>query len=160
MMADKKDKNIIMYCTGGIRCEKASAYMLHNGFTNVFHLEGGVINYAQQIKQQNLPSKFIGKNFVFDDRLGERITEDIIAKCHQCGKSADTHTNCLNDGCHLLFIQCEECKKIFNGCCTEECKTIYHLPLNEQKELRKGIDKGNQVFNKSKHRLRPRLNSD
>jgi UPF0176 protein len=160
MMKDKKDKNIIMYCTGGIRCEKASAYMLHNGFNNVFHLEGGVINYALQIKQQNLPSKFIGKNFVFDDRLGERITEDVIAKCHQCSKPADTHTNCLNDGCHLLFIQCHDCKKIFDGCCTEACKTIYHLPVEEQKELRKGIDKGNQIFNKSKQRLRPKLNED
>ena len=98
MMQDKKDKNIIMYCTGGIRCEKASAYMLHNGFNNVFHLEGGIINYARQAKENNLASKFIGKNFVFDDRLGERITEDIIAKCHQCGQPADTHTNCKNDG--------------------------------------------------------------
>lgn len=160
MMKDKKDKNIIMYCTGGIRCEKASAYMLHNGFTNVFHLEGGVINYAQQIKQQGLPSKFIGKNFVFDGRLGERITEDIISKCHQCGKPADTHTNCLNDGCHLLFIQCNTCKIEFSGCCTVKCKTIYQLPIEQQKQLRKGIDKGNMVFNKSKQRLRPRLNED
>ncbi|UEG48914.1 rhodanese-related sulfurtransferase [Ferruginibacter lapsinanis] len=158
MMEDKKDKNIIMYCTGGIRCEKASAYMLHNGFKNVFHLEGGIINYAKQAKEKGLPSKFIGKNFVFDDRLGERITEDVIAKCHQCGKPADTHTNCKNDGCHILFIQCDECATAFDGCCTVECQTIYKLPLEKQKELRKGIDKGNMVFNKSKQRLRPRLN--
>lgn len=160
MMQDKKDKNIIMYCTGGIRCEKASAYMLHNGFKNVFHLEGGIINYAQQVRQLGIESKFIGKNFVFDDRLGERITEDIIAKCHQCGKPADTHTNCKNDGCHLLFIQCEACAEKFDGCCSEECCTIYHLPLEEQKEMRKGIDKGRMVFNKSKQRLRPRLNEE
>ncbi len=102
MLKENKDKNIIMYCTGGIRCEKASAYMLHNGFNNVFHLEGGIINYAQQIKQQGLESRFKGKNFVFDGRLGERITEDLIAKCHQCGRPADTHTNCRNDACHLL----------------------------------------------------------
>lgn len=158
MMQDKKDKNIIMYCTGGIRCEKASAYMLHNGFKNVFHLEGGIINYARQAKEAGLESKFIGKNFVFDDRLGERITEDIIAKCHQCGKPADTHTNCKNDGCHLLFIQCDECATKYDGCCSEECTTVYHLPVEEQKELRKGIDKGMMVFNKSKKRLRPRLN--
>lgn len=157
MMKDKKEKNIIMYCTGGIRCEKASAYMLHNGFNNVFHLEGGIINYAKQAKQNNLPSKFIGKNFVFDDRLGERITEDVIAKCHQCGNPADTHTNCKNDGCHLLFIQCEACAIKYNGCCTPACQVVYNLPLNEQKELRKGIDKGMMVFNKSKKRLRPRL---
>lgn len=157
MMKDHKDKNIIMYCTGGIRCEKASAYMLHSGFKNVFHLEGGIINYAKQVKEAALPSKFIGKNFVFDDRLGERITEDIIARCHQCGEPADTHTNCKNDGCHLLFIQCEACAAKFDGCCSEACKTVYHLPEEEQKELRKGIDKGMMVFNKSKKRLRPRL---
>jgi len=158
MMEDKKDKNIIMYCTGGIRCEKASAYMLHHGFNNVFHLEGGIINYAQQVKQAGLESKFIGKNFVFDNRLGERITTDVIANCHQCGKPADSHTNCKNDGCHLLFIQCTECATEFDGCCSSECQTVYKLPLEEQKQLRAGIDKGNMVFNKSKSRLRPRLN--
>jgi UPF0176 protein len=160
MMEDKKEQNIIMYCTGGIRCEKASAYMLHNGFKNVFHLEGGIINYAQQAKAQGLPSKFIGKNFVFDDRLGERITADVIAKCHQCAKPADTHTNCKNDGCHLLFIQCESCAKQYDGCCSEACQTVYNLPPEEQKELRKGIDKGIMVFNKSKKRLRPRLGEE
>lgn len=160
MMQDKKDKNIIMYCTGGIRCEKASAYMKHHGFEHVYHLEGGIINYARQAKADNLETKFIGKNFVFDDRLGERITEDIIAKCHQCGKPADTHTNCLNDGCHLLFIQCDDCAKVFDGCCTVACQTIYNLPVEEQKEIRKGIDKGMMVFNKSKKRLRPRLGEE
>ena len=157
MMKEDKDKNIIMYCTGGIRCEKASAYMLHNGFINVFHLEGGIINYAQQVKQQGLESKFIGKNFVFDDRLGERITEDIISKCHQCGKAADTHTNCLNDGCHLLFIQCDDCAKKYEGCCSKECQNTIHLPEERRKELRKGVDNGRNVFNKSRLRLRPKL---
>jgi UPF0176 protein len=157
MMQDKKEQNIIMYCTGGIRCEKASAYMLHNGFKNVFHLKGGIINYAREAKENNLLSKFIGKNFVFDDRLGERITEAVIAQCHQCGQPADTHINCKNDGCHLLFIQCNACATQYDGCCSHACQTIYNLPLEEQKELRKGIDKGNMVFNKSKSRLRPRL---
>ena len=157
MMKGNEEKNIIMYCTGGIRCEKASAYMLHQGFKNVFHLEGGIINYAQQIKQNGLDSKFIGKNFVFDNRLGERITEDIISKCHQCDKPCDAHTNCKNDGCHLLFIQCETCAKEMDGCCTKECKETLHMPIERQKELRKGIENGNKVFNKSKSRLRPRL---
>ena len=160
IMKDNKDQNIIMYCTGGIRCEKASAYMLHQGFKNVFHLEGGVIHYANKIKEAGLESKFKGKNFVFDERLGEKITEDVIAKCHQCGKPADTHTNCKNDACHLLFIQCEDCAKTFDGCCTTECKEVYHLPLEEQEALRKGVKKGMQVFNKSKQRLRPRLGID
>ena len=160
MMKDKKDKNIIMYCTGGIRCEKASAYMMHHGFKNVFHLEGGIINYANQIKEEGLESQFKGKNFVFDDRLGEKITEDIISKCHQCGVACDTHTNCKNDGCHLLFIQCPSCAETYAGCCTQACTDIVHLPEEKQIELRKGIDKGQQIFNKSKQRLRPRLGID
>ncbi len=152
MLADQKEKNIIMYCTGGIRCEKASAYMLHNGFKNVFHLEGGIIHYANKVKEQKLPNKFHGKNFVFDDRLGERISDEIIAKCHQCGNTADTHTNCKNEGCHLLFIQCEECAEAHQGCCSKECTDIINLPEEEQKQLRKGIDKGRMVFNKSRQR--------
>jgi len=157
MMKGNEEKNIIMYCTGGIRCEKASAYMLHKGFKNVFHLEGGIINYAKQIKEHELESKFIGKNFVFDNRLGERITEDVIATCHQCGKPCDTHTNCKNDGCHLLFIQCADCAEKYDGCCSIECKNTIHMPVERQKEIRKGIDKGQNIFNKSKVRLRPKL---
>jgi UPF0176 protein len=159
MMKENKDKNIVMYCTGGIRCEKASAFMLHNGFKNVFHLEGGIINYARQAKELGLESKFIGKNFVFDDRLGERITEDVISKCHQCGKPADNHTNCANSGCHLLFIQCDECAKKYEGCCSKECFDFIHLPEEEQKKGRAGIDKGRNIFNKSRQRLRPKLNN-
>ncbi|VTM30937.1 putative rhodanese-related sulfurtransferase [Klebsiella pneumoniae] len=106
MMQDHKDKKIVMYCTGGIRCEKASAWMKHNGFNKVWHIEGGIIEYARRAREQGLPVRFIGKNFVFDERMGERISNDVIAHCHQCGAPCDTHTNCLNDGCHLLFIQC------------------------------------------------------
>lgn len=152
MLDDKKDKNIIMYCTGGIRCEKASAYMLHRGFKNVFHLEGGIIHYANQVNEENLSNKFHGKNFVFDDRLGERITDEIISNCHQCGSKADTHTNCKNEGCHLLFIQCEVCSEKYKGCCSEKCHEIIQLPDEDQKQLRKGIDKGMMVFNKSRRR--------
>jgi UPF0176 protein len=157
MMKDKKDKNIIMYCTGGIRCEKASAFMLHNGFKNVFHLEGGIINYAQQVKAAGIKSKFIGKNFVFDNRLGERITDDVIAKCHQCGTPADTHTNCINSACHLLFIQCAACAAEYEGCCNTECRDFIHQPEEVQQQLRKNIDKGRNVFNKAKARVRPKL---
>ena len=153
MLESSKEKNIIMYCTGGIRCEKASAYMLHRGFKNVFHLEGGIINYANKIKEAGLPNKFHGKNFVFDERLGERISEEIIAQCHQCGQPADTHTNCSNQACHLLFIQCKACAEKYHGCCSESCADVIAMPEEEQKQLRKGIDKGRQVFNKSKKRL-------
>lgn len=155
MLKDKKDKNIIMYCTGGIRCEKASAYLLHNGFKNVFHVEGGIIEYTRKAKEEGLPLKFIGKNFVFDERLGERITEDVIAQCHICGKPCDTHTNCKNDGCHLLFIQCEDCAVAYEGCCSEECRDEMHLPEDEQRARRAGRENGPKIFNKSKdHPLR------
>jgi UPF0176 protein len=155
MLKDKKEANIIMYCTGGIRCEKASAYMLHKGFKNVFHVEGGIIEYTRKAKEQGLPLKFIGKNFVFDERLGERITEDIIAHCHICGKPCDTHTNCKNDGCHLLFIQCPECAQKYEGCCSEACVEEKNLPEEEQKARRAGRENGPMIFNKSKeHPLR------
>jgi len=153
MMKERKDRNIIMYCTGGIRCEKASAWMLHNGFTNVYHLEGGIINYVRQSREENLENKFLGKNFVFDDRLGERITEDVLAHCHICGKLCDTHVNCANSGCHLLFIQCDDCKKKYADCCSQECHDFIQLPEDEQKEKRKGKDKGRNIFNKSKIRM-------
>jgi len=158
MLQDKKDQPIIMYCTGGIRCEKASAYMLHNGFKNVYHVEGGIIHYTQTAREQALPLKFKGKNFVFDERLGERITDDIIAVCHQCGQAADTHTNCKNEACHLLFIQCDACAKAMQGCCSVTCKEVLALPIEQQTAIRKGIDKGQMIFNKSRQgRLRPRL---
>lgn len=150
LLKDQKDKNLVMYCTGGIRCEKASAWMKHIGFKNVFQLNGGIIEYARQVKEQGLENKFIGKNFVFDERLGERISNDVISHCHQCGKPCDTHTNCKNDGCHLLFIQCEECREKYNGCCSTECKDIIELPAEKQKEIRKGINKGRQVFKKGR----------
>ncbi|NJM79368.1 MAG: rhodanese-related sulfurtransferase [Flavobacterium sp.] len=146
----KEDKNLVMYCTGGIRCEKASAYFKHQGFKNVYQLEGGIIQYAKQIKEEGLESKFIGKNFVFDNRLGERITNDIVSQCHQCGKPCDNHTNCANDGCHLLFIQCDECKATMENCCSTACLEMTHLPLVEQVKLRKGKQVGNKVFRKGK----------
>jgi UPF0176 protein len=153
LMKEKKEATILMYCTGGIRCEKASAYMLHKGFKNVFHLEGGIINYAREVKEKQLDNLFIGKNFVFDDRLSERITDDVIAHCHQCGAPADTHTNCANEGCHLLFIQCRSCAEEMQGCCTPACKETLSLPEKERKMLRKGVDKGQHIFNKSRSRL-------
>ena len=144
----KNDKNLLMYCTGGIRCEKASAYFKNKGFKNVYQLEGGIIEYTRQVKAEGLQSKFIGKNFVFDQRLGERITNDIISKCHQCGAPSDNHTNCHNDGCHLLFIQCDLCKEQMQNCCSVKCKEIISLPLVDQVNLRKGVEKNNMIFRK------------
>jgi UPF0176 protein len=154
LLKDQKEKQVIMYCTGGIRCEKASAYLLHRGFQKVFHLEGGIIHYANTVKEQGLENKFHGKNFVFDERLGESISGEIIANCHQCGQPADTHTNCKNSACHLLFIQCASCTAIYDGCCSSACMQVYHLPEEEQKLLRKGQMKDRAVFNKSRRRLK------
>lgn len=150
LKAHKEDKNLVMYCTGGIRCEKASAYYKHRGFKKVFQLEGGIINYVRQVQQSGLENKFIGKNFVFDERRSERISDHIIAQCHQCGNPADTHTNCANEACHLLFIQCEDCKQAMENCCSTTCQEVIHLPYKEQKALRKGQGNSNDIFKKGR----------
>ena len=137
LLQNNEDKEVLLYCTGGIRCEKASSYLLHHGFKDVKQLKGGIIQYAQDVKTENIDSKFIGSNFVFDQRLEERITDDIISKCHQCGNSSDTHTDCLNQACHILFIQCEKCREKFDGCCSLECQDFAALPIEEQRVLRK-----------------------
>ena len=153
----QKDRKVLLYCTGGIRCEKASAYLKHMGFNDVNQLHGGVIEYARQIKKANLPSKYIGKNFVFDSRMSESIDQQIISHCHQCGSVADTHVNCANNACHLLFIQCEDCGEKHNHCCSDDCKDFIVLPKETQKKLRK-----EKVFNGTDNRyrgLRKRLDS-
>ncbi|AKZ65993.1 Rhodanese-related sulfurtransferase [Candidatus Palibaumannia cicadellinicola] len=122
MLQHDKNRHIVMYCTGGIRCEKASAWMLHNGFKNIYHVEGGIIGYTNRAKELGLPIKFIGKNFVFDERFGERITSEVIAHCHQCNSLCDSYTNCRNTHCHRLFIQCNNCAKKYYGCCNLLCK--------------------------------------
>jgi len=143
------DQKILMYCTGGIRCEKASAWMKHNGFNEVYHLEGGIINYVNQVRKENLPSRFHGVNFVFDQRLHERITDEVLATCHQCGEPADVHVNCANKACHLLFIQCATCAVKYEGCCGKTCQEVIQLPAAEQIELRKG-KKADRIFSKGR----------
>jgi len=137
LLKGKEEKEILLYCTGGIRCEKASAYLIHNGFKNISQLQGGIIQYAHEVKEKSLESKFIGKNFVFDQRLGERVTEDIISNCHICDLPCDSHTDCKNNACNILFIQCKKCSKKFNGCCSIECKDFASLSVEKQKFLRK-----------------------
>ena len=146
----KDDKKLVMYCTGGIRCEKASAYFKHKGFKDVYQLEGGIIEYTRQVKDSGIENKFIGKNFVFDERRAERISEDIIANCHQCGKPCDTHVNCANEACHLLFIQCDSCAAEMNNCCSDACKDVAALSPEERKALRKGKTISNKIFKKGR----------
>ena len=145
-----KEKNYLMYCTGGIRCEKASAYLKHKGIKNVFQLEGGIIEYTRQVNENNLKNNFLGKNFVFDERRGERISDDIVSNCHQCGNPCDSHTNCINESCHLLFIQCKDCREKMNSCCSNECMEIIKLSYDEQKSLRKGKHNSNKIFKKGR----------
>jgi UPF0176 protein len=147
---NKEDKNLLMYCTGGIRCEKASAYYKHKGFKNVYQLEGGIIEYTRQVQSEGIENKFIGKNFVFDQRRAEKITEDIVASCHQCGAPCDAHTNCANDGCHLLFIQCDTCSEKMENTCSVGCQEVIQLSSEAQKELRKGKRNSNKVFKKGR----------
>ncbi len=159
MLDSHAEKNIVMYCTGGIRCEKASAYMKHKGFKNVFQLDGGIIEYARQVQEKGLKNKFRGKNFVFDERLGERISDEIIARCHQCGNPSDTHQNCANDACHLLFIQCESCAAAYENCCSTKCKDFIQLPVEEQRILRKTATFNGMKFGKDRYKAHKAGNS-
>ena len=147
---NKENKNLLMYCTGGIRCEKASAYYKHKGFKNVFQLEGGIIEYTRQVKSEHLENKFLGKNFVFDHRRAEKISEHVVANCHQCGSPCDVHVNCANEACHLLFIQCKDCSEKMETTCSVECQEIIQLPYEEQKKLRKGSHASNKIFKKGR----------
>lgn len=156
MLVPHKEKNIVMYCTGGIRCEKASAWFKHKGLQNVHQLEGGIIEYTRQVKEDGLENKFVGKNFVFDKRMGERITDDVISKCHQCEVTSDRHTNCKNQACHILFIQCDTCNAKYDGCCSKECSDFIKLPEEQQEKLRKEID-WTKAGEYEKGRIRPKL---
>ena len=157
LLVNHKNDKILMYCTGGIRCEKASSYLINHGFKDVNQLKGGIIEYANQIKKNNVKSKFIGKNFVFDNRMGERVTDDILSSCHLCNASCDTHTNCKNQACHILFIQCTKCTNKLNGCCSEECAKFILLPIGEQKAQFKS---GKVKFTAQKsNSIKPKLNN-
>ena len=136
-LKNNKKEKILLYCTGGIRCEKTSAYLKHNGFEDVNQLYGGIIEYAKQVKEEKIENKFIGKNFVFDDRLSEKVSNKIISTCDQCEEPSDDYTNCNYVDCNLLFLQCEKCKKKYEGCCTNTCAKMAKLPKEEQKKIRK-----------------------
>ena len=157
LLADKKDREIVMYCTGGIRCEKASAYYLHRGFDRVSMVDGGIIEYARQCEREGLPKKYIGKNFVFDERLGERITEDVVSRCHQCGKPSDRQLDCANTACHILFIQCEACGAEHADCCSSECHDFIRLPEEVREAERRLRTFNGQRYGKA---MPPRPKSD
>jgi UPF0176 protein len=121
ILKEQKNKKILMYCTGGIRCEKASAYMKKHGFLHVFQLKGGIINYVNEIKARGIASKFKGSNYVFDERMSEKVTDEKLASCRHCGSPHSTHVNCGHIPCHGLFIICPTCAIKYNECCSVEC---------------------------------------
>ena len=138
-----KDQQILTYCTGGIRCEKASAWLRKNGYKKVGQLHGGIIDYAHQVKKEGLECKYKGVNFVFDGRMAEAITEDVLGACHHCGKPCNAHVNCHNKACHLLYIQCEKCQKAHGTYCTPDCRKVGKMSTKQQENYRKaaGIEK-------------------
>ena len=117
-----KNKIFVLYCTGGIRCEKATAWLKFNNFKNIYHIKGGILNYVNESRKKNFSIFFRGKNFVFDYRMSERISHHILSKCKICNIKCDNYINCKNDFCHDLVIQCSACYFKYHGCCSIICK--------------------------------------
>ncbi len=115
-----KDTKILTYCTGGIRCEKASAYMVKEGFTNVSQLHGGIIKFCQTIPNTDV---WEGQCFVFDNRLSSPIGQDKkqINNCIHCNTQSDLYRNCKIKTCNKLIFICNDCRKTMHACCSEEC---------------------------------------
>lgn len=131
---NSKKTPVMMYCTGGIRCELYSSILKERGFEKVYQLDGGVIGYG--LEQGN--KHWLGKLFVFDDRMAIPISEKepaspIIGKCHLCGVDNEQYYNCANIDCNNLFLCCPDCLKKFTGCCCSECQQGPRLrPFHEQ----------------------------
>jgi len=116
-----KDKQVLMYCTGGIRCERATAYLNKKGITKqVYQIKGGIHRYAEKYPD----GFFRGKNYVFDGRVAVKINDDILGECGICTAKCDDYINCLNAKCNKHFICCTSCKQEFVGTCSEQCKQL------------------------------------
>tara|TARA_B110000003_G_C16645420_1_gene531817 strand:- start:2572 stop:3624 length:1053 start_codon:yes stop_codon:yes gene_type:complete len=159
ILKGKENEDILLYCTGGIRCEKTSAYLKHHGFSNVSQLHGGIIDYVRQLNNdKTLANNFEGKNFVFDERRGERVSDDVISRCHQCSTPFDTHVNCKNVNCNLLFLQCDICKEKYQNCCSIDCIEIINMPKEKQKKMRKGTNKKKMYYSHKRVKLKLKYN--
>lgn len=151
-----KNKKIALYCTGGIRCEKASAWLKHNGYENVKHVKGGIIDYKHQVERQGLPNRFRGTNFVFDERLGERIGDEVISYCHLCSvQKSDQHYHCKNQICHVLYLGCDTCVEKRRGYCSLKCRIIDRLPAKQKHVLARWYNTYFRPAQFKKGRLRP-----
>jgi UPF0176 protein len=118
-----KDKKILTYCTGGIRCEKFSGFLLKEGFKDVSQLHGGIVTYGKDPEVQG--RLFDGKCYVFDERISVPVNQTdedvVVGRCHHCGKPADRYINCAYPKCHLQHICCEACEEAHEGFCSPEC---------------------------------------
>ncbi|MEQ8336101.1 MAG: rhodanese-related sulfurtransferase [Cyclobacteriaceae bacterium] len=115
-----RDKKVITYCTGGIKCEKASAYLLEQGFENVYQLHGGIIKYGIEAEGED----FEGKCYVFDNRIVKdvnKVNPKVISRCYVTGVPTDRMVNCANPHCNMHIPMSEEGAQVYNGCCSEEC---------------------------------------
>ncbi len=90
---------------------------------------------------------------MFDHRRAEKISEDVVSNCHQCGEACNEHTNCANEACHLLFLQCDSCSEKMKNTCSTDCKEVIQLSFEEQKELRKGTGNSNKIFKKGRSKV-------
>ena len=135
-LEDKKEKKIITYCTGGIRCEKATSYMIKKGFKNVYQLQDGIINFCQQYPN----TLWEGKCFVFDQRLLSHVDPETnpITNCIHCNEKCDRYQNCKNPTCDDFIVLCENCGKAFNGCCSEKCMDEYKSYILQKSLSRQG----------------------
>lgn len=129
-LKDKKDKKIVMYCTGGIRCEKASAYLINQGFQDVSQLKGGILEFGRQFPD----TVWEGKCFVFDKRLLSSINKNDldIANCKLCSNKYDFYRDCKNTKCNKFAPLCTNCYKEMNGCCSPACSEIYKEIIKER----------------------------
>lgn len=118
------DRPLLTYCTGGIRCVKVNAYLEQRGFSNVSRLRGGVVAYVRELREEGRQeeSRFRGVNYVFDERMGSRVTADVLGGCDSCGAPSDRHTNCAHTRCHIRLIQCAACSDEYAGCCCRACQ--------------------------------------
>lgn len=142
---------VMMYCTGGIRCELYSSILKERGFDKVYQLDGGVINYG--LKEGS--DHWLGKLFVFDDRLAVPISKKevpVIGKCQFCQKPNDTYLNCANMDCNNLFLCCKDCMQEYKGCCKEECKNAERVrPYQEHSAHKPFRKKHNYTCSCTKH---------
>lgn len=153
-LSKHKDKKILTYCTGGIRCEKLTGVLINKGFKDVYHLEGGIVTYSKDPEVQG--KLFDGKCYVFDERIAVKInqTEEdkVISKCSHCGKPSDRYINCTNDDCHDQHLCCEECEEKYEGFCSEKCQD--YIILHPERDARVRIKAKLEMYEKYKQNPR------